>query len=184
MKDALLIVDMLNDFLTGELKCERGWKIVPSIKRLTETARETGVPVIFCGDAHLESDFELSIWGEHAMRGSKGAEVIPELSPQQGDYILEKRTYSCFFETPLDTLLRSLGTERLVITGLHTNICDRHTAADAFFRGYKVVIPEDAVEAMDEESHRTGLDYLREIYGAEITDSESLISSWRESSKK
>lgn len=61
--------------------------------------------------------------------------------------MLPKRTYSAFHETGLDPLLRNLGVESVVITGLHANICDRHTTADAFFRGYGVIVPTDGVDA-------------------------------------
>ena len=65
--------------------------------------------MIYSSDAHLTVDFELKKWGGHALRGTQGAEVIPELKPAESDYVLEKRTYSGFFETGLDPLLRKLG---------------------------------------------------------------------------
>ena len=135
MKPAILVIDMLNDFVTGELRCDTAQEIIPSIQKLLNAAREHDLPVIFCNDAHLHCDSELKKWGKHAMKGSKGAEVIPELDPTPNDYIIEKRTYSGFFETGLDLLLRDLHSDTVIITGMHTNICDRHTAADAFFRG-------------------------------------------------
>ncbi len=175
---AVLIVDMVNDFVTGKLPCKRAERIIPHIGELADAAREANVPVIYSGDAHLPTDFELEVWGEHAMKGSKGAEIIPELSAKPGDYVLEKRTYDCFFETPLDTVLRAEDVDNLIITGLHTNICDRHTTAAAFFRGYKVTIPEDGVDAMDEEAHRSGLEYLKTVYGAGITKVNAITKKW------
>ena len=84
-------------------------------------------------------------WGVHAIKGTPGAQVITDLKPDEGkDYIVEKRTYSGFYETGLEPLLRSLyegeGAKTLILGGLHTNICIRHTSADAFFRGYQIVI--------------------------------------------
>ena len=177
--DAILVVDMLNDFVTGKLKCDRAQRIIPNLRKLTATARKVDVPVIYCNDSHLKSDFELNVWGEHAMRGTKGAEVIPELDPEKEDYQVPKRTYSCFFETELDTILRAHDAKEIVKTGLHTNICDRHTTADAFFRGYIPIIPDDGVDAMDEQSHLQGLDYLKNIYGAKIVKSEDVMKKWR-----
>ena len=179
MADAILIVDLVNDFVTGSLPCPRAARIIPNIRRLADGARKKGVPVIYCNDAHLPTDFELKVWGSHAMKGTKGAEIIPELPAQKGDYILEKRTYSAFFETPLDTILRAHGVKDLVITGLHTNICDRHTSAEAFFRGYNVVIPEDGVEAMDDKAQRDGLEYLKANYAAKITTTDKILAEWR-----
>jgi len=76
-------------------------------------------------------------------------------------------------------LLRSLNVKTVIITGLHTNICDRHTAADAYFRGYKIKVPEDCVDSFTEQDHIEGLEYLKRIYGAEITTSNKIIESWK-----
>jgi len=177
--EAVIVIDMLNDFVTGELKCERAQKIISNIKRLVESARRKGVPVIYSNDAHLQTDFELGKWGKHAMKGTKEAEVIPELKPEKKDYVLEKRVYSGFFETELDSLLRNLKVDTLVLTGLHTNICVRHTAADAFFRGYKLKVPRDATDAFTEKDYKEGLQYLKEVYNAEITETDKIIREWK-----
>ncbi len=178
--EAVIVIDMLNDFVTGKLRCERADHIVPNLQKLLAAARKQGVHVVYSSDAHLKEDSELRVWGEHAMKGTKGAEVIPELRPQLTDYVFEKRTYSAFFETGLDQLLRSLSVTKLYITGLHTNICDRHTSADAFFRGYELVILQDGVEAFDEKSQTEGLEYLRMNYKAEIKTVEEAIESWQQ----
>ena len=80
MKEAIIVVDMLNDFVTGALTCDRALAIVPHVKKLLDGARENNIPVIFCNDCHLpEIDGEFKIWGPHAVKGTKGAMVIPEL---------------------------------------------------------------------------------------------------------
>ncbi|MCR6691763.1 MAG: cysteine hydrolase [archaeon YNP-LCB-003-016] len=175
MKSAIVVIDMAKDFVYGSLKCERALRIIPNLKRLIEEARRLGVPIIYVNDSHLPVDFEMKLWGEHSMKGSEGSKVIDEIAPEKGDYVLEKRVYSAFYETGLDPLLRSLGVDTVILTGLHTNICVRHTAADAFFRGYKIIVPSDAVEAFTEKDHIEGLEYLKRIYGAEITDVERLL---------
>jgi len=176
--DAVVVIDMLNDFVTGELKCERAQKIIPNIKRLIESARKKGFPVIYSNDAHLQTDFELGKWGKHAMKGTEEAKVIPQLKPEKKDYLLEKRVYSGFFETGLDSLLRNLKVDTLILTGLHTNICVRHTAAGAFFRGYKIKVPKDATDAFTEKDYKEGLQYLKEVYNAEITETDKIIKDW------
>ena len=172
-RPAVIIIDMLNDFVTGGLRAERGEKIITPLRNLVEAARKSGVPVIYSNDAHFKTDFEvINKWGGHAIKGTPGAEVIPELQPRERDFIVEKRTYSGFFETGLDSLLRSLydgeGAKTIILGGLHTNMCVRHTSADAFFRGYKIVIAKDGVEAFTEKAHEEGLAYLKEVYNAEI----------------
>jgi len=175
---------MLNDFVTGGLKCERCVHIIPNLKKLVIEARKQRVPVVYANDAHLPVDEEVvERWGRHAIKGTKGAEVIPELKPQKTDYIVEKRTYSGFHETGLDMLLRSLyhgeGVKTVILTGLHTNICVRHTAADAFFRGYKIIVAKDGVEAFTQEDNEQGLEYLRNIYNSKILTVDKIIAGFR-----
>jgi nicotinamidase-related amidase len=69
---------MLNDFVTGDLKCERANCIIPKLKKLVEAARKHGIPVIYSNDAHYPQDVEVvAKWGKHAIKGTKGAETIP-----------------------------------------------------------------------------------------------------------
>jgi nicotinamidase-related amidase len=178
---ALIVLDMLNDFVTGDLKSAKAKDIVPNIKKLIVAAHRKRVPVIYCNDAHLPIDEEVvERWGKHALKGSKGAQVIPQLKPSVRDYVLEKRTYSGFHETGLDMLLRALyhgeGVTTVVLTGLHTDICVRHTAADGFFRGYKIMVAEDSVQALSQEAHEEGLRYLKDIYNARVVPVDKIIS--------
>ncbi|MFW9985646.1 MAG: cysteine hydrolase family protein [Candidatus Odinarchaeota archaeon] len=172
---ALIIVDMLNDFVTGSLKCDRAQRIIPHIRELIDGFHKQKLPVIFANDSHLDTDFEMHRWGAHAIEGTEGAEVIPELKPHDDDIIVGKHVYSSFFETPLDSILRSRNIKEVVLTGLHTHLCVRHTAADAFFRGYKIIIPEDGVDSFTVEDHESGLAYLKEYYGATISDASSIL---------
>jgi len=176
VKTALIVVDMLNDFVTGVLKCERASRIIPNIQRLLDFARKKGVPVIYANDTHLLGvDKEFEIWPPHAVVGTKGAEVIDELKPVQGDYIIQKRRYSAFYGTDLDLLLRELYVDTLILVGLVTNVCIQHTAADAFFRGYQIIVPEDCVETLTEEAQKSGIEYLKMIYGCKITNVHELM---------
>ena len=170
---AIIIIDMLNDFVTGKLEVERTKYIIPNLKKLIAIARKNSVPVIYSNDAHYPQDVEVvNKWGKHAIKGTKGAEVILELKPAEKDYLVEKRTYSGFYETGLDPLLRSLykgeGAKTVVLGGLHTHMCVRHTAADAFFRGYQIIVAKDGVEAFTREDHEQGLKYLETVYNAKI----------------
>lgn len=177
VKPAIIVVDMLNDFVYGALTCDRGKAIVPATARLLEAAREKGVPVIFSNDAHLRNiDRELAIWGDHAIAGTPGAEVIPELKLSEGDYVVPKRRYSGFFQTDLDILLKELGVQTVVMTGLHTHMCVRHTSADAFSLGYDVVVAKEATDSFTEEDYLGGLAYLKTCYGADAYTNEELVA--------
>lgn len=177
---AILVVDMLNDFVTGALKCDRSLAIVDQTAKLLDAARKYHVPVIFCNDAHLRNiDHELKLWGDHAIAGTKGAEVIPELNVCEKDYIVPKRRYSGFFHTDLDLLLKELGIEGVILTGLHTHMCVRHTAADAYCLGYQIIVAKDATDAFTETDYLSGLQYLKDVYGAEIDSVDALIQKFQ-----
>ena len=178
-KPAILVVDMLNDFVTGSLGCDRGRAIVPATAQLLDAARKAGVPVIFCNDCHLKGiDRELTIWGDHAIKGTKGAEVIPELKLCSKDYVVPKRRYSGFFQTDLDILLKELGVKTVIMTGLHAHMCVRHTSADAFCLGYDVVVAKEATDSFTEEDYKIGLAYLKTCYGADAYSNKELIAAF------
>ena len=176
---AVIVIDMLNDFVTGSLACERAQRIIAPLQSLTAQARAHNVPVIYSNDAHLPGiDHELALWGDHALTGTPGAEVIPELAPAAQDYVVPKRHYSGFFQTGLHVLLKELGAEELIMTGLHAHMCVRHTAADAYQWGYKLIVPSDGIEAFTQEDFDEGLCYLSEVYAAEISTVASIIEGF------
>jgi nicotinamidase-related amidase len=176
LKPAILVIDVIQDFVYGRFGSERAASILPRLRGLLDHARSRGVPVVYLTDAHLpEGDAEFEIWGEHAVMESEGAEIVDGLKPGEGDFRILKRHYSCFYATGLDALLRELGLDTVVLTGLVTDICVQHTAADAFFRGYKILVPKDCVEAVSDEAQEGSLGYMERMYGAEITSSEELI---------
>ena len=171
---------MLNDFIKGSLKCERGLEIIPNIRKLLDVARKNQIPIFYCVDEHLPTDrYELDLWGPHAMKGTVGQQIIEELKPLKNDSIITKRAYSAFDRTNLDRALNSAydgkGVDTIIITGVHTHICAKHTSYDAFTRGLKIVIAEDGVQAFSEEEHLSGLEYLRKIYGADIQKIDKII---------
>lgn len=176
---ALIIVDMLNDFVTGALGCERGRAIIPDLAKLANAARRHNVPIIYSNDSHLKGiDHELKLWGDHAIRGTAGADVIPELTPTDTDYIIPKRRYSGFFETDMQILLKELQVDTVIITGLHTHMCCRHTTADAYFLGYDIVVPKETTNSFTEEDYTYGLKYLKEVYGANICSVVDLVKEF------
>ena len=176
---AVLVVDMVEDFIRGVLKCARMVPKIPNVAAFLDASRAKGVPVVYCNDSHKPSDFELNRWKPHAMRGTKGAQVIRELAPRKADFVVLKSSYSSFHETELDDVLRSLyggrGANTLVIAGVTTDCCVRHTAADAFFRRYEVEVLEDGVEAFSEVQHRVGLQYIRYWYLCGVSSSKQLL---------
>ena len=173
---ALIIVDMLNDFVDGKLANPKAQAIVEPLQRLLAHAREQGWVVVFSNDAHHPDDPELRVWGEHAMAGTPEADVIPQLEPRDGEIVSPKRVYGAFDSTGLDDQLKERGVDEVVITGQHTHICVRHSSYGALTHGYRIAIPRDAVcgfEGVDEDE---ALAYLELAYGAQITSVDELAA--------
>lgn len=169
-KVAFLVIDMLNDFVLegAVLEIPATREIIPILKKRIEEARKKKIPIIYICDSHVEDDKEFEIWPPHAIKGTKGAKIVEELSPEPEDYLVEKTTYSGFYNTELEDLLKRLNIEELIITGTVTNICVMYTVAGAIFRGYKVKVLKDCVAAVNENDHQFALRQMKNILKAEI----------------
>lgn len=167
---ALLIADMIFDFVdpAGKLYVPGVEVIVPRIAGLIDEARSRRLPVIYVNDAHEPDDEEFGQWGEHAVKGTAGTEVVEGLAPVEGDHVLEKTRYSAFYGTTLDRLLGELGVDHLVVTGTVTNICVMVSAIEALMRGYRVTVPRDAVHALDDRDQETALDQIERVFGGRV----------------
>lgn len=168
---ALLVIDMLNDFLLPEGKLfvgESGQKIIPFIRdKITEFRRE-GERVIYICDSHRSDDAEFAMFPPHSVRGTRGGRVVEELAPYGDDIIILKRRYSAFFATELDLTLRELGLTHLVLTGVCTNICVLYTAADARNLGYHVTVFREGVASFSMESHEFALKEMELVLGVTV----------------
>nr|HDI1682665.1 pyrimidine utilization protein B [Klebsiella pneumoniae] len=82
--------------------------------------------------------------GKLLAKGGWDYQLVDELTPQEGDIVLPKPRYSGFFNTPLDSILRSRGIRHLVFTGIATNVCVESTLRDGFFLEYFGIVLEDA----------------------------------------
>jgi nicotinamidase-related amidase len=167
---ALLIIDMLKDFVyeDGALPVAKAKELIPRINQEIKKFREKGYPIIFVCDAHEKGDEEFKLWGEHCIKGTKGAEIIDELDKSEGDIVIEKTRYSGFYKTKLDEVLRSKNIKEVVLTGVLTNVCVLYTAADAMFRGYRVTVLRDCVASVSEEEHAWALKHMQDILKADI----------------
>lgn len=166
---------MIVDFTTGRLGTASARAIRPAVARLLSHARKSKLPVIYCQEAHVPTDPELKVWGRHGMFGTGGAQTDPTLKPRPGEPVIPKHTFGGFYETNLGEVLKEKEIDAVILTGVCTDICIQHTAADAFFRGYRVIVPKDATAALSPEDHERGLRYMARTYGAQITDVAALI---------
>ena len=150
-RTALAVIDMQNDFVKegGGLLVPDAEATVPEIQRLLELARASRISIVYSQDTHRPGDPEWKIWPEHCREGSWGWEIVAELAPGAHDTVLKKVRYDAFYGTPLDHLLRLWEIDTLVICGTIANVAVRYTAASAALRRYHVVIPRDAVSALE-----------------------------------
>lgn len=172
---ALLVIDELGDPTGGPLETVL---LEPTLNsaRLARAARAARVPVIFANDAHIPGlDKELALWGEHGIAGSPDAKTSPQLNQQEGDFVIEKRRYSAFFQTGLRLLLDELGVDTLICCGMDTNICVRHTVADAYFNNFATIVVEDATATFLVGDQAEGLSYMRTCYGSEIITTDQAL---------
>lgn len=167
---ALLVVDMLNDFVLAgaPLEVPAARAIIPAIRRRIDEAREAGIPVLFLCDAHAEDDPEFKVWPRHAVKGMHGAEIVNELSAEPGDIVVHKTTYSAFYGTDLAEVLKEKGIGHLTMTGILTNICVFFTAVDALMRGFCVEVARDSVAAITRDENDFALDQMAKVLKVEI----------------
>lgn len=175
MKQAVLIVDVLNDFVEGLVGSPHAITVVEPCRKLIEAARANGVPVVYANDAHVAEDIEMGIWGAHAMKGTEGGQVYAAVAPLEGDVVVEKHNYSGFFKTELDSVLKGLGVEGLIVVGLYSNICCRLTCIDAYQHGYKVIIAREGMTSFVEADYEGDLEYLKQVAGAQVVGVDEAI---------
>jgi nicotinamidase/pyrazinamidase len=170
MAKALLVIDMLKDFLDkdGALSIGDSEKLIQNVTSRLKEWREEGNAVIYIMDRHLPQDAEFKMFRPHCLAGEKGGEVIGELAPREEDYKIYKRRYSAFFGTDLDLTLRELGVTELELVGVCTNICVLYTAADARMLNYDVTVRKNCVASFDEKAHEFALGELEKTLGAKV----------------
>jgi ureidoacrylate peracid hydrolase len=162
-KAALLITDMQRFFLdpaSPTFTCG-GLAILPTLKRLIDAFRVAGRPVIYIRHVHHPGFMDAGImgwwWKGMCREGSPESEINDDIAPLPGEKVILKHRYSAFYNTDMETVLRCLKIEDLVITGIMTNMCCESTARDAYYRDYRVFFPADATGSINEEMHMASL---------------------------
>lgn len=168
---ALLLIDVINDleFPEGEALLELALPMARSLLELKRRAKAAGVPVIYVNDnfGRWQSDFNKQV--EHCLHdGVRGEPIARLLQPEEEDYFVLKPKHSGFYSTNLDLLLEYLGTRRLIMTGVATNICVLFTANDAYMRDFELCIPSDCVAANSEAESRHALEEMRKVLKADV----------------
>ena len=171
-KKALIIVDMLNDFVdeAGALYCgETARAIVPFVKERLLTSRRNGDLVIFLKDSHDESDKEFERFPKHCVEDTRGSEIIAELAPEPQEKIIPKKRFSGFFGTNLENILETGGIIEVEVVGVCTSICVMDTVGGLANRDYPITVPIKGVADFDAEFHEFALKRMKQTYGADVS---------------
>ncbi len=170
-KTALIVADMLNDFIDpkGALYVgPSGREIIPFVAARIAATRQSGGVVIFICDAHAPDDREFKYFAPHAVKGSWGSQVIPELPVQPGDYRIDKTRYTAFYETNLEEVLSREQVDQVELVGVCTSICVMETVKELFDRDLPTLVYRDGVADFDPEAHAFALKHMARIFGAEV----------------
>ena len=124
--------------------------------------------VIYMCDSHRADDPEFKMFRPHCVEGTVGAEICDVLKPHAGDPVIKKTTFSSFYRTRLEDVLKELAPETVYVTGVCTSICVMDAVGDLRNRGYRVVVYADGVADLDAIAHEFALKRMKDIYGAEI----------------
>ena len=175
-RSALIIQDMQNDVIgeggafadSGAPAHAKSQNVVENCKRLAEACRKAGIPVIHVwyvveeGAPGLKQNaplFEGVKSANALVRGSWGAAAADGLERQKSDFVVEKLRMSGWQDSTLETLLRGLERDQILVTGAWTNMSIEHTARTGADKGYFMYVPEDCCSTMNADWHNAAINY-------------------------
>ena len=191
-------VDVQRDFMLpgGHLYVPGAEKLVPNIRKLTDAARQGQVFLVSHGDFHAPNDPEFKIFPPHCVKGTSGAELLPEaltdkvvrvpndpdaklpedLSAYQ-QFVLEKQTLSIFESRHADALVNKLGTQaEFVVFGVVTEYCVSFAAKGLLERGRRVALVQDAIKTLKREDGEKTVSELERM-GARLTTTDQALKA-------
>src|SRR5436309_8796003 len=174
---ALLLIDVINDFdFPGADQLLRYARpMAQNLLRLKRRAQKAGVPVIYVNDnfGRWKSDFRRTV--NHCTRHGDGRAIVKLLRPDEGDYFVLKPKHSGFFSTTLETLLRYLETQTLILTGIAGNFCVLFTANDAYMRDFNLFVPSDCTVSNTKKENDSALALMRKFLKADTRLSSRIV---------
>jgi nicotinamidase-related amidase len=175
-RPALLIIDMLNDFLY-QWPTDKSEALISATNQLIALARKKAMPIIWVrqefepdlSDAFLEMKKKNTAI---TIKGTRGSHIVDSLQKIPEDTVVVKKRYSAFFQTDLEQVLRNARVGSLIIAGINTHACIRMTAIDAYQRDWEVTIAKDCVGSSDQEHHNITLRYFEGNIAEVMTNEE------------
>ena len=190
---ALIIQDMQNDVMmeggafadSGAPQHAKEQNAVENCRRLAEACRGAGIPVIHVwyvvedGSRGLKVNAPLFEGVKEAnalVRGSWGAQPAEGLEPKDGDLVVEKMRMNAWQDTILESLLRGLERDQLIVTGAWTNMSVEHTARNGADKGYFMFVPEDCCATMNADWHNASINYALQNVST-VTSCDAIVSA-------
>jgi nicotinamidase-related amidase len=175
-RPVLIVIDMLNDYLSGWDLARRG-RLVAATNDLVTIFHRSSAPVIWVRqefEPDLQDAFpEMRAKGIHiTIKGTSGCQILSDLVVATSDLMIVKKRYSAFFRTDLEEVLDRLRPGSIVIAGINTHACIRMTAIDAYQRDWPVFLASDCIDSYDRNHHDVTLRYLKDKIGVLLTNAE------------
>jgi nicotinamidase-related amidase len=171
---ALLLIDVINpiDFEEGEQLLAHALPMACAVAALKRRAKAAGIPSIYVNDnfGRWRSEFPKLV-EECLEAGVRGKPVVEQLPPEDDDYFVLKPKHSAFFQTNLEILLRYLGVNTLIMTGMAGDICVLFSANDAYMRDFRIIVPPDCTASEDPGRNDQVLVLMQRVLKAEIIPS-------------
>ena len=181
-KCALLVIDMQDEFVRPHWTpfwVPEATRQVPKIRTLINACRQKRIPVIFtsfartynCTDRPASGRLMPNRYNDVAQDPAwfRDGRIWHELTPLEGEIIIHKPSYGAFFDTPLETILRNLTKDTVIMCGILTNFCCGMTARQAYERGFKVVFGSDITSTDDPQLQEPELKVLRKGFAKVLT---------------
>jgi ureidoacrylate peracid hydrolase len=197
---ALIIVDMQNDFVHADgsfsnmarehpeaaIDLQFLMGTIPHVRRLADAFRAAGRPIVYV--AHIlkpdYSDAAFPYWRigmtpgggnrTHCVEGTWGAQIIDELKPRDGEHLVVKKGFGGFANTPLDTILRNMGVNTCVVSGVTTCVCVSNTVRGGVEQNYRMVIAAEGVAEVNRQAHAGELATMQRLF-ADVTQLDEII---------
>jgi nicotinamidase-related amidase len=201
-RTALVVIDMQHAFLDegASLCVPAGREIIPAIARLVDGFRSTGAKVVFTefvyarsvpclrgdpfGPEHLPAEEGMPTGFGHPSsnclvglrpgEGPESAATVEALAPRPEELVIAAHTYDKFYGTPLDLALRAQGIDRIVVTGVTTDVCVNSTVLAAANRNYRVIAAVDGVATIHEHIQQACLSIWQNKFARLATSGEIL----------
>lgn len=189
-KTAVLVVDVQNDFCDPAGVAGQGGKdtsaamaMIPTLQRLLDAAREHGTNVIFIQTIHEPSTDSEAWIGRRSnpdlktcLKGTWGAEFTG-VAPRESEPVVIKHRYSAFVNTRLESVLRTLKVENILVLGVATNVCVESTARHGFMLDYHTVFVSDCSAGYSQAPHDQTLRNHATYFGR-VATAQEIIDTW------